>query len=363
MERRECTYYKLINDYKNRKVAIFGTTSMGKAEAQCVVNKASRTVDYYLVSGKSYKKEKEYNGIPVRTFDEIQEDEKKTCLVLVARSIENYHESLKILNENGFQNVYHGLCLCRDVNIEDEKEKELLIDSFGTNIIYDVPGSKEKLDRTVQIYAVTSHLNQHRASTSWNSEYIDYIQAGAALTDKSICEIRDDEGKSISEKNPYYNETTAGYWIANNDFEHDYVGLYHYSRGLSLDDNQIAAIVNNDVDVVLPLPSIMAYEMLSFTGPAIVDPVVNVSPDYYDGVEQYLGNKLFIPGNMMIAKCGIFKEYYDWLYSIQLYMEKEGVHKKNKRDIAYAAEALMNVYFMHHSGKYRIVFAKVKSLF
>lgn len=65
----------------------------------------------------------------------------------------------------------------------------------------------------------------------------------------------------ISEQNPFFCELKAGYWIWKNDIVHDGIGLFHYSRGLDLDNRKIEAIVHSDIDVVLPAPLERAQEM------------------------------------------------------------------------------------------------------
>ena len=92
------------------------------------------------------------------------------------------------------------------------------------------------------IYAVTSHKNLHKSISKYQSNYIKYIQAGAELADNIFCEITDNRGENISKWNPYYCELTAGYWVYKNDKVNEYVGLYHYSRGLDITDKQIESI-------------------------------------------------------------------------------------------------------------------------
>ena len=42
--------------------------------------------------------------------------------------------------------------------------------------------------------------------------------------------LRDNTGDNISEKNPYYCELTAMYWIWKNDSSSKYISIEHYRR-------------------------------------------------------------------------------------------------------------------------------------
>ena len=165
-----------------------------------------------------------------------------------------------------------------------------------------------------------------KSNQRYYSDYIRYIQAGAGLTDTRICELTDVDGENISEKNPYYCELTAGWWIFKNDQVHDYIGLYHYNRGLSLTDRQIEDIVRKKVDVVLPLPLVWRHELMTIyfhdTLDEMLAAVRRASPEYMVSIERFLSEKLFFAGNILLAKRKIYHVYYDWMFRILKEYEK-----------------------------------------
>ena len=74
-------------------------------------------------------------------------------------------------------------------------------------------------------YVVFSHVDKPTKVEIPKSKYEVSIQAGAALTDKRICEFNDHDGftDSISDRNGRYSECTAIFWIGKH-VESEYVG-------------------------------------------------------------------------------------------------------------------------------------------
>lgn len=197
--------------------------------------------------------------------------------------------------------------------------------------------------------------------------YLYVRDAGAKLFSNRICILTDESGDSISELNPFFCELTAGYWIFKNDKISDYVGLYHYSRGLNISDFEIEKIIRNDIDVVLPFPYITRHEMVTRTGLVVVDTIFSAiekkSPNYLQATRKYLMSKIFFAGNIVFAKKKIFNQYYDWMFEIiseciEIYKRKGG--SITPRVWGYYGEHLTNIFFIQHIKEFEILYSEVQ---
>ena len=348
----DSTYYKALLGFD--MIFVFGTSLLGVQEKECV-ERAGKTIRNYVVSKRTT--DDTVNGIRVKSFDEMEDYEKTNGLIIIARAKHNESQTKKMLKEEGFKNIIVRQWSCEQLCCDSHQTNA--DNYYGVKVILDEENSESNSSVNLLVYAVTSHLNKHETVIGWHSKYIKYIQAGAAISRKRICDITDDIGINISSKNPSYNETTAGYWIANNDMQHDYVGLYHYSRGIKLADRQLENVCKNNVDVVFQNPFEMNYEMLSSAGDGMLEAIKKATPEYIDAAEKYLLGHYFLQGNILIAKRNIFAEYYDWLYKVQCEMERINNPDKEKdaRYIAHQSEHLMNVYFIKHAREHSVLFA------
>lgn len=210
----------------------------------------------------------------------------------------------------------------------------------------------------------------HKQIKRYNSKYITYIQAGAELTDANMCSVKDNVGESISAKNPYYCELTAGYWAAKNDKANNFLGLYHYSRGLDLDDEGLTTRLNGDSSVIVAYPYVARYSMMSRmhrTDYEIIrDAVLSINSEYKDAVDEYFSSRYFIPGNIIVASRIVFCEYYDWLMAVIDKCRDLLVNKYKmpvaKRVWGYYGEHLQNIFLLHHKKELNISFARIKSM-
>lgn len=361
---KETKWYKTLNKY--RDIVIFGATVKAKY-TYLYVKHAGFDIECYVVSKREnnpfYIDEKQ-----VKTFDEINETIKKNGLVIISQAYENNALMENILFEAGFKNVISSpvqdtfkitdkmMEYCKSV-LGEMNQIETYLQKNTQRSIY---------KKNVCIYAVTSINNLHTVSDSYNSRFIQYIQAGAKLSDKKICDITDDSGDNISDQNLYFCELTAGYWIYKNDYMNDYVGLYHYSRGLDISDEQINSLVESNIDVVLPLPVITRHEIITRVSGAklILDAIKKVYPEYLKSAEKYFYNKIFLTGNLIFAKKEVYCKYYKWLFDvIDECVNINGNRTVGVRSWGYWGEHLMNIYFFHHSKEYKVAYAKIKNMF
>ncbi|MDR2352031.1 MAG: DUF4422 domain-containing protein [Deltaproteobacteria bacterium] len=83
--------------------------------------------------------------------------------------------------------------------------------------------------------AVAYHKKEE---TFFKNEILTPIQVGKARSDLDLGIIGDDTGDNISEKNPWYAELTATYWLWKNS-QADIKGLFHYRRFLDLNEKSL----------------------------------------------------------------------------------------------------------------------------
>lgn len=314
----------------------------------------------------------ELSGKPVKTFDQIDARLKERVLVVISQRYEDNDKMERVLVEAGFHHMIAG-------PQQSKLSEENLLSSdcavFGGQRIsvreFAVHGREYAHSHIpVRIYAVTSDKNLHLAKRKYISKYVKYIQAGAALSSERFCDITDDKGDNISMWNPFFCELTAGYWVYRNDVENEYIGLYHYSRGFDIRDEQIEQIVEAGVDVVLPIPYLfrhgMADTMLRQEIDVIIKAIERVSPEYINSAKRFSLNKAFVAGNLIFARREIFCGYYKWLFSVLkecALIKQENKTKIEERIFGYYGENLMNIYFIHNRDRYKTLYSEVIGMF
>lgn len=357
-------FEKLLNF---EHIMIFGT-KRGAIDTYLYVREAGADIDCYLVSER-LDNPLFIDNKPVKTFRDINENIKKNGLVIISQIYENDKLMRNILFKSGFENVISSAVQITNRLIDKQKEYCLsfLSDMKAVNDFKEVKTVNDNVAKKVTIYAVTSQGNVHKSTKTYKSKYIKYIQAGAKLSNSRICDLTDESGESISELNPFYCELTAGYWIFKNDRISDYVGLYHYSRGLDLDDFEIKKVIKSDIDAVLPFPYITRHEMVTRTGLIAAEIILNaiekISPDYLQTAERYLMGKIFFAGNIVFSKKKIYCQYYDWMFKILgecIEICKRKSFSLGSRVWGYYGEHLTNIFFIHHIKEYEILYSEVQ---
>lgn len=209
------------------------------------------------------------------------------------------------------------------------------------------------------------------------------IQVGSALND-DLGYQGDDEGMSISKKNPNYCELTALYWLWKND-NSKFLGLSHYRRYFDIENkedhiNDIRYISEEEFqkksspkekihkylskyDIILPKPKVyeLSVEKVYGYSHSVIDYEIltqvleEMYPEYKESWCRFshLNNKL-IHYNMFIASREIMDDYCTWLFDILFEVEKRvkiSPYTYDQRVFGFMSERLMHLYFTHHNFK------------
>ena len=191
---------------------------------------------------------------------------------------------------------------------------------------------------------------------------------------------KDNEGKNISSKNPYYCELTGMYWAWKN-LNAEYIGLVHYRRHFTkakiytnntekkfqkiLNRKQLEKILEK-TDIILPkkrkyyietiyshYKHTMYIEPLDEVGKIIKEKV----PEYYDEFENLKKRRSAHMFNMFIMKKEIFDKYCEWLFPILFELEKRIDPKKyndfHARYLGRVSERLLDVWVNTNKLKYK----------
>lgn len=239
----------------------------------------------------------------------------------------------------------------------------------------------------VDIFVVGSKENELQLPPLYK-----YIRVGEYTGE----ELNDKTGNSISEKNPFYCELTALYWIWKNYDVRDYIGMCHYRRFFDLTNEGDYEIKNikkdgynckelvcdglknefSNADVILPVPKVFnkTAEESYKTGHRKEDFDVmkkiihNRYPEYDEAVDSFCTSYKYSLYNMFIMKKDIFYDYMDWLFSIlfeaEKYIKIPYDDKYQRRIFGFLAERLLNIYVQKNNlrVKYKpIIFLGDKS--
>lgn len=176
--------------------------------------------------------------------------------------------------------------------------------------------------------------------------------------------IGDDVGDNISEKQPFLNEHVATYWIWKNVHNVEYVGLCHYRRYLSYNFTKYNTdrLFADGTDVIMNrkgfypktrwsglIPFIQIEDFLLVWGG-----VKKIYPDYLPTLLQYLNGFYSYNYNLIVCRKDLFDRFAEWMFMIFAEVEKyykPSGYSNSKRSLAYIAEVLTAVYFIHNKCK------------
>ena len=145
----------------------------------------------------------------------------------------------------------------------------------------------------------------------------------------------DNTGKNISEKNPFFSELTALYWMAKNIENADYKGLVHYRRYFVDRNNEFISSkkiesILNEVDIILPQKVYSRQSVFdtykrkhNVEDLNIIKHIIDTKyPGYSSSFDKVMNRHSYHSLNMIITKKAIFDNYSEWLFNILFESEK-----------------------------------------
>ena len=225
---------------------------------------------------------------------------------------------------------------------------------------------------TIKVYMAKSNKDKALSRNYSIPEWITPIQVGAALCSERVADFLDCDGESISEKNVNYSELTGLYWIWKNrickeagNSQYEYYGLVHYRRIMTLNDDDLFRLLDNDVDVVLPYP--MPYEpnieehhkryIKNKDWWTLIAVLKELHPEYAKAFPKVLNQQYLYNYNIILARKQVLADYCAWLFPVLERIEQLSMPKGSERAdryIGYMGETLLTLYFIHNQNKFNI---------
>jgi len=214
-----------------------------------------------------------------------------------------------------------------------------------------------------------------------NKFYRPIVVGGNRLELNTNDYLFDNEGDNISNKNAYYSEITAFYYLYKNNYD-EIIGFCHYRRyfirsmifylvgGLrhSLLNKSYTDRILKSYDIIVPKKTNLKnslwenYSSYHFEKDLSLTEIIleRLYPDYLGSFNYVMRKQKFIHHfNMLVTKKNIFNEYSDWLFNILFELEKKidtnGYSEYQMRVLGFLSERLFNVYLYHNKFKVKEV--------
>lgn len=178
--------------------------------------------------------------------------------------------------------------------------------------------------------------------------------------------LRDNTADNISEKNKYYCELTAIYWIWKNDKYSSYISIEHYRR-FFLDIHLIGILKKNTMIKLLKRTGAVVSKKIIFKENIynyyckkhnrhdidLVREIIKTKyPDYLRNFDDVMLGKTASMLNMFAMKKDVYDKYCEWLFDILFTLETK-ISFKNRdqyqqRVFGFIGERLLNVWILHN---------------
>lgn len=177
----------------------------------------------------------------------------------------------------------------------------------------------------------------------------------------------DNQGENISEKNPFYCELTALYWIWKNESS-EYIGLEHYRRFFCKKNSLIKprVVSPKKIQKILKTKDCIVsqkfkfkeglytyYKKNHYANDLDVCRAIIVSkyPECINAYDAIINGQYAVMCNMFVMKKSLLNEYCEWLFSILFEVEEQiSIANRDdyqKRVFGFLSERLFNVWLYY----------------
>ncbi len=174
--------------------------------------------------------------------------------------------------------------------------------------------------------------------------------------------LKDDVGENIADKNLYYSELTALYWIWKNGLK-EQTGFLHYHRYFYKEDFISEIEIQDQLklyDWIVPKPIFLYKDVFSQYKRAhhvedlilACEEILKQDRTYKTAIEKVLNQKKFYMGNLFITQMENIENYLSFLFPILFNLEKQIPYLTysvyNQRVFGFLAERIFNIYLQKH---------------
>lgn len=404
---------KLLDSYLDKisGVYIYGEGLVGHRYFEYICHNATGKIKGFLVSDN---KKGEYEGINIYCIDEVQPTRHDGVIVAMEKiPFAVKQKCFELFDENIFFNMPNmkdellkwfadqynystkefklNICskcepssliwgndkgnLFRIYKLDSRKKLDTLNASliqqfemeYGVLKRVDNENEQLKLKKKIELYVVTTDLDQMNVEREMSDAIRYPIQAGRTLTKERKKCIGDDTGDNISNKNREYCETTALYWIWKNTRNQNYVGLEHYRRRMVIDDRTLTCLEKDDADMILPIPQYSFIKNIDFIKKSLVlesdwimvkSFICEFDEEYRCIIEKYENSLFYFSCNIGLMKRTILDDYCAFAFEIanrlEQYYKEKNIVRYGDRYMGFIFEHLFSIYIMRYYGKMKI---------
>lgn len=298
--------------------------------------------------------------------EELSTKENRRVFAMIGSDGEEYHWYLRdtMVKEQNIRNIADAF---REENALEEFER--LYGKYW--VLRSLKESIGKSRMSCIIYMARSHVDHGAGPTERLPEWMIPLQVGAALTDQRMCDLRDNIGDNISERNGIYSECTGLYWMWKNAPKTDYIGLCHYRRHFQMSKGELSNMMNSGVDVLVTIPEFVNQTTEVFMSnfvpqtdfQVLLETIGSICPQYLPEAHEFLKARFFSPCNLSVMKWDLFQEYAAYVFSITFEIERyydELGFMRRDRYMGYLVECLLGIFLMHHKKRLKVAYTDIQ---